>query len=93
MLRGIVRFAGRPTGVTVRGPCPCADPYLYNCKYDPVQDAIYIAESRAIAYAISKNVIVVAAGALSSIRHDRAPRLVDLSDGQTASKKGLCAAW
>ena len=38
------------------------DPYLYNCKYDPVQDAIYIAESRAIAYAISKNVIVVAAG-------------------------------
>ena len=45
---------------------PCSyytDPYLYNCRYDPVQDAIYLAESRAIAYAISKNVIVVAAGA------------------------------
>ncbi len=38
------------------------DPYLYNCKYDPVQDAIYVAESRAIAYAISKGVMVVAAG-------------------------------
>ncbi len=49
---------------------PCSyytDPYLYNCRYDPVQDAIYLAESRAIAYAISKNVIVVAAGARSNI--------------------------
>ena len=39
------------------------DPYLYNCKYDPVQDAIYVAESRAIAHAISKGVMVIAAGA------------------------------
>ena len=39
------------------------DPYLFNCKYDPVQNAIYLAESRAIAFAISKGVMVVAAGA------------------------------
>lgn len=38
-----------------------ADPYLYNCKYDPVQNAIYVAESRAVAYAISKGVVIVAA--------------------------------
>lgn len=38
------------------------DPYLYNCKYDPVQNVIYVAESRAVAYAISKGVVVVVAG-------------------------------
>ena len=43
------------------------DPYLFNCKYDPVQDAIYVAESRAIAYAISKGVMVVAAGATATL--------------------------
>lgn len=53
-------------------PSSCSyytDPYLYNCKYDPVQNAVYIAESRAIAYAISKNVIVVSAGAYAIIRN------------------------
>ena len=49
------------------------DPYLYNCKYDPVQDAIYVAESRAIAYAISKGVMVVAAGASSSLSRTSHP--------------------
>jgi subtilisin family serine protease len=38
-----------------------ADPYLFNCKNDPVQRAIWKAEQRAIRYAISHGVIVVAA--------------------------------
>ncbi|MGZ4614021.1 MAG: S8 family peptidase [Actinomycetes bacterium] len=38
-----------------------ADPYLYNCKNDPVQRAIYKAESRAIQWAQKQGVTVVAA--------------------------------
>jgi subtilisin family serine protease len=38
-----------------------ADPYLYNCKNDPVQRAIYKAESRAIEWAQKQGVTVVAA--------------------------------
>jgi subtilisin family serine protease len=38
-----------------------ADPYLYNCKNDPVQRAIYKAESRAIQWAQTQGVTVVAA--------------------------------
>ena len=40
-----------------------ADPWLYNCLNDPAQNTIYMAESRAIQYAIKKGVtVVVAAG-------------------------------
>jgi subtilisin family serine protease len=38
-----------------------ADPWLFNCRNDAVQRAIWTAERRAIQYAISKGVVVVAA--------------------------------
>src|SRR6266540_6110685 len=38
-----------------------ADPWLFNCKNDPGQRAIWNAERRAISYAISKGTVVVAA--------------------------------
>jgi lantibiotic leader peptide-processing serine protease len=38
-----------------------ADPYLFNCKNDPTQRAIWKAESRAIQYAEQQGVTVVAA--------------------------------
>jgi subtilisin family serine protease len=38
-----------------------ADPWLFNCRNDPVQRAIWKAEQRAIRFAMSKGVVVVAA--------------------------------
>src|ERR687885_783329 len=38
-----------------------ADPFLYNCRNDPVQRAIWKAEQRAIRYAMDEGVTVVAA--------------------------------
>lgn len=38
-----------------------ADPYLFNCRTDPVQRAIWKAEQRAIRYALNQGVTVVAA--------------------------------
>jgi len=38
-----------------------ADPWLFNCRNDPEQRAIWKAEQRAIRYAISQGVVVVAA--------------------------------
>ncbi|MEP7055910.1 MAG: S8 family serine peptidase, partial [Actinomycetota bacterium] len=38
-----------------------ADPWLFNCKNDPVQRAIWTAERRAIKYAQSRGTLVVAA--------------------------------
>jgi subtilisin family serine protease len=38
-----------------------ADPYLFNCKNDPVQRAIWKAEQRAIRYAMNAGVTVVSA--------------------------------
>ena len=38
-----------------------ADPYLFNCRNDPVQRAIWKAEQRAIRYAVNQGVTVVAA--------------------------------
>src|SRR4030095_2746115 len=38
-----------------------ADPWLFNCRNDAEQRAIWNAERRAIRYAISKGVVVVAA--------------------------------
>ncbi len=38
-----------------------ADPWLFNCRNDPVQRAIWKAEQRAIRYALSQGVTVVAA--------------------------------
>src|SRR5437667_5800870 len=38
-----------------------ADPYLFNCKNDPVQRAIWVAEQRAILYAEQSGVTVVSA--------------------------------
>src|SRR5436190_17129778 len=38
-----------------------ADPYLFNCKNDPVQRAIWKAEQRAIRFAMQQGTVVVAA--------------------------------
>src|SRR5260370_12181179 len=38
-----------------------ADPWLFNCKNDPVQRAIWTAERRAIRFAMQRGTIVVAA--------------------------------
>ena len=53
-----------------------ADPYLYNCRNDPVQRAIWKAEQRAIRYAINQGVTVVAA--LGNQSDDLAHPEVDL---------------
>ncbi len=43
-----------------------ADPFLYNCKNDPVQRAIWKAEHRAIRYALNQGVTVVASAGNSN---------------------------
>src|SRR5215211_3645474 len=53
-------FAGN-THVDVTNNSYFADPFLFNCHNDPAQQAIWKAESRAIRYAITQGVTVVAA--------------------------------
>ncbi len=48
-------------GINVTNNSYFADPWLFNCKNDPEQRAIWEAERRAIRYAISNGVVVVAA--------------------------------
>jgi subtilisin family serine protease len=48
-------------GIDVTNNSYFADPWLFNCKNDPEQRAIFAAEQRAIIYAQSKGTIVVAA--------------------------------
>ncbi|MFM6848435.1 MAG: S8 family serine peptidase, partial [Terrabacter sp.] len=48
-------------GVAVTNNSYFADPWLFNCKNDPEQRAIWTAERRAIQYAQKKGVLVVAA--------------------------------
>src|SRR6185369_8518270 len=48
-------------GINVTNNSYFADPWLFNCKNDAEQRAIWTAERRAITYAISKKVTVVAA--------------------------------
>jgi subtilisin family serine protease len=48
-------------GIDVTNNSYFADPWYFNCKTDPAQRAIWIAEQRAIKYAISRGVVVVAA--------------------------------
>jgi lantibiotic leader peptide-processing serine protease len=48
-------------GIDVTNNSYFADPWLFNCKNDPEQRAIFSAEQRAIKYAQSKGTIVVAA--------------------------------
>jgi lantibiotic leader peptide-processing serine protease len=47
-------------GVDVTNNSYFADPWLFNCKNDPEQRAIFAAEQRAIKYAQSKGTVVVA---------------------------------
>ncbi len=47
-------------GINVTNDSYFADPWLFNCKNDPVQRAIWNAERRAIGYAQSNGVLVVA---------------------------------
>ena len=49
------------TGAAVTNNSYFADPWLFNCKNDPVQRAIWTAERRALQYAQSKGVVFVAA--------------------------------
>jgi subtilisin family serine protease len=46
-------------GIAVTNNSYYVDPWLYNCRNDPEQRAIWEAERRAIRYALSKNVTVV----------------------------------
>jgi subtilisin family serine protease len=48
-------------GIQVTNNSYFADPWLFNCKNDPEQRALWNAERRAIKYAISKGTVVVAA--------------------------------
>jgi subtilisin family serine protease len=48
-------------GINVTNNSYFADPFLFNCKNDPEQRAIWIAEQRAIQFAIGRGVVVVAA--------------------------------
>jgi subtilisin family serine protease len=48
-------------GINVTNNSYFADPWLFNCRNDAEQRAIWNAERRAISYAISKGVVVVAA--------------------------------
>ena len=48
-------------GIDVTNNSYYADPYLFNCKNDAAQRAIWKAEQRAIRYAMSKGVVVVSA--------------------------------
>jgi lantibiotic leader peptide-processing serine protease len=48
-------------GIDVTNNSYFADPWLFNCKNDPEQKAIYSAEQRAIKYAQTKGTVVVAA--------------------------------
>jgi subtilisin family serine protease len=48
-------------GIDVTNNSYFADPWYFNCKNDPEQRAIWIAEQRAIKFAMGRGVIVVAA--------------------------------
>jgi subtilisin family serine protease len=48
-------------GIDVTNNSYFADPWYFNCKNDPEQRAIWIAEQRAIRFAMSRGVVVVAA--------------------------------
>ena len=48
-------------GINITNNSYFADPWLFNCKNDPVQRAIWTAERRAIQFAQSKGSLVVAA--------------------------------
>jgi subtilisin family serine protease len=48
-------------GIDVTNNSYFADPWYFNCKDDPEQRAIWIAEQRAIKFAINRGVVVVAA--------------------------------
>jgi subtilisin family serine protease len=48
-------------GIDITNNSYFADPWLFNCRNDPEQRAIWIAEQRAIKFAMSRGVMVVAA--------------------------------
>jgi subtilisin family serine protease len=62
-------------GIAVTNNSYYADPWLFNCRNDAEQRAIWKAEQRAIRYAISKGVTVVAA--MANEHQDLSKRNVD----------------
>lgn len=48
-------------GIAVTNNSYFADPWLFNCANDPAQQAIWLAEKRAVSYAQSQGVVVVSA--------------------------------
>jgi subtilisin family serine protease len=48
-------------GIDITNNSYFADPWLFNCKNDPEQRAIWIAEQRAIKFAMNQGVVVIAA--------------------------------
>lgn len=62
-------------GVDITNNSYFADPWLFNCRNDPGQRAIWLAEQRAIRYALQKGVTVVAA--LGNFNQDLSKRNID----------------
>lgn len=69
-----------------------ADPYLFNCKNDPVQRAIWKAEQRAIRYAMDQGVTVVAAEGNESEDLSHPTMDVTSPDDQTPQQREITNA-
>jgi subtilisin family serine protease len=65
-----------------------ADPYLYNCRNNPVERAIWKAEQRAIRYAMTRGVTVL--GSAGNNNHDLAHPSVDTTSPVSREVTNAC---